>query len=294
MQITVRLGEPIRRLAGAIFLPLDFDAEPVSVADVLARLAASYPGFEAALRGDDLGRPSPYQIFVNARRTPAGSEAQTLLAPGDRVSVFLPAVGGSDAQPLTHSFYQRPTLEVARDLLGRTLVRTLDGLRLAGRIREVEAYVGEADLASHAARGPSPRNRSMYGPGGLAYIYLIYGMHHCLNVVTEAAGFPAAVLIRAIEPLAGVGVMQVNRTHLPLRGLTDGPAKLCQALAIDRQLDGHDLVAGFDLWLEPGEPIPDTAVHTTPRINVGGDQQARAVPWRFVLLQPPPLGPVCA
>jgi molybdopterin converting factor small subunit len=185
MQITVRLGEPIRRLAGSILVPLEFDAEQVSVADVLARLIASYAGFEAALRGDDLGRPSPYQIFINARRVPAGGEAHTLLAPGDKVYIFLPAVGGADGQPLPSEFYQRPTLEVARDLLGRTLVRTLDGQRVAGRISEVEAYVGEDDLASHAARGPSLRNRAMYGPGGLAYVYLIYGLHHCLNVVTE-------------------------------------------------------------------------------------------------------------
>jgi DNA-3-methyladenine glycosylase len=290
MQITVRLGEPIRRLAGSIFVPLDFDADQVSVADVLARLAASYPGFEAALRGDDLGRPFPYQIFVNARRAPAGSEAQTPLAPGDKVYIFLPAVGGSDAQPLPPGFYARPTLEVARDLLGRTLVRTLDGQRLAGRICEVEAYVGEADLASHAARGPSPRNRSMYGPGGLAYVYLIYGLHYCLNVVTEEAGFPAAVLIRVIEPLEGLPLIQANRAIRPLRSLTDGPAKLCQALAIDRRLDGHDLTSGVGLWLEPGEPVPATAVQTTPRVNVGGDQQARTVPWRFALRQKEPEG----
>ena len=294
MQITVRLGEPIRRLAGSILVSLDFDAEKISVADVLARLIASYPGFEAALSGDDLGRPSPYQVFINARRVPAGREAHTLLAPGDKVYIFLPAVGGSDGQPLPADFYQRPTLEVARDLLGRTLVRTLLGQRLAGRISEVEAYVGEDDLASHAARGPSPRNRAMYGPGGLAYVYLIYGMYHCLNVVTEGAGFPAAVLIRSIEPLEGRESMKENRASGARNGLTDGPAKLCQALALDRRLDGHDLAAGVELWLEAGEPVPDAAVQTTPRINVGGDPQARSVPWRFVLRYPPTLGPVCA
>jgi DNA-3-methyladenine glycosylase len=292
MQITVRLGEPIRRLAGSILVPLDFDAEQVSVADVLARLAAAYPGFEAALRGDDLGRPAPYQIFVNARRTQTGSEAQTLLVPGDKVYIFLPAVGGSDAQPLPHAFYQRATLEVARDLLGRNLIRMLNGQRLAGRISEVEAYVGEADLASHAARGPSSRNRAMYGPGGLAYVYLIYGIHYCLNVVTEATGFPAAVLIRRIEPLEGLALMQANRAGRPARGLTGGPAKLCQALAIDRRLDGHDLRVGVELWLEAGTPAPDPAVHATVRVNVGGDQQARTVPWRFVLWEPPTIEPV--
>jgi DNA-3-methyladenine glycosylase len=282
MQITVRLGEPIRLLAGSIFVTLDFASDQVSLADVLARLAASYPGFEAALRGDDLGRPSPYQIFVNARRVPAGAEANTLLAPNDKVYIFLPAVGGSGTDPLPPGFYSRPTLDVARDLLGRTLVRTLDGRCLTGRICEVEAYVGEADLASHAARGPSARNRSMYGPGGLAYVYLIYGLHHCLNVVTEAAGFPAAVLIRTIEPLEGLAAMQANRAG-PLHRLVDGPAKLCQALAIDRRLDGHNLTAGIELWLEAGEPVPDAAVQTTPRVNVGGDERSKTIPWRFVL-----------
>lgn len=283
MQVTVRLGEPIRRLAGSILVPLDFDAEQVSVADVLARLAVSYPGFVAALRGDDLGHPSPYRIFVDARQVAAGQEAQTWLAPGQKIYIFLPAVGGVAPAPLPHSFYQRPTLEVARNLLGRTLVRALNGQRLAGRICEVEAYVGEDDLASHAARGPSARNRSMYGPGGLAYVYLIYGMHHCLNVVTEHTGYPAAVLIRAMEPLDGLAQMQQNRGGRTGRGLLDGPAKLCQALAIDRRLDGHDLAVGVELWLEPGEPVPASAIRATARVNVGGDPQARSVPWRFVL-----------
>lgn len=283
MQITVRLGEPIRRLAGAVFISLDFDAAELSVADVLARLAVVYPGFAAALAGDDLGRPSPYQIFVNARRTPPGAEAQTLLAAGDRVSIFLPAVGGSGPDPLPRDFFLRPTLVTARDLLGRTLVRMLDGQRLAGRISEVEAYIGEDDLASHAARGITPRNRPMYGSGGQAYVYLIYGMYHCLNVVTEGEGFPAAVLIRAIQPLEGLARMESHRPGRPRRSLADGPAKLCQALAIDRRLDGWDLTAGAALWLEAGAPVSEEAVRATPRINVGGDALARTIPWRFVV-----------
>ena len=294
MQITVRLGEPIRRLAGSIFVSLDFDADQVSVADVLARLGAAFPGFEAALRGDNLGRPSPYRIFVDARQVMAGQETQTWLASGQKVYIFLPAVGGVDPAPLPRNFYLRPTLEVARDLLGRTLVHVVDGQRLAGRICEVEAYVGEDDLASHAARGPSLRNRAMYGPGGLAYVYLIYGMHHCLNVVTEDAGFPAAVLIRGIEPLEGVATMRENRASGARNGLTDGPAKLCQALAIDRRLDGHDLTSGAELWLEAGEPVPASLIRATPRINVGGDEQARSVPWRYVGQQPSPRGPILA
>ncbi len=292
MRIAVRLGEPIRRVTGSILVLLDFDAAQVTLADVLARLAAGYPGFEAALRGDDLGRPSPYRVFVNARQAPAGQETQIVLADGDKVSIFLPAVGGAGQPRLASGFFRRPTLDVARELLGCTLVRALDGQRLAGRICEVEAYVGESDQASHAARGPTARNRAMYGPGGLAYVYLIYGMHHCLNVVTEEAGFPAAVLIRAIEPLEGMATMQANRGGRSSRGLTDGPAKLCQALAIDRRLDGHDLTAGVDLWLERGTPVAPNAVRTTPRINVRGDEQAVTVPWRFVLDPRAWLGPV--
>ena len=193
------------------------------------------------------------------------------------------AGAAGQAAALAQGFYRRPTLDVARDLLGRTLVRVLDGQRLAGRISEVEAYVGEDDLASHDARGLTPRNRPMYGPGGLAYVYLIYGMHHCLNAVTEGEGFPAAVLIRAMEPLEGVAAMQAQRGGRPLRDLTNGPARLCQALAIDRRLNSHDLTAGVGLWLEPGEPPPASAIVATPRINVGGDQRARTIPWRFVL-----------
>lgn len=291
LRVMVRLGEPLWRVADTFRLYLEFTEDSVTVADVLARLAATYSGFDAAYRGQDLRRAMPYQVFVNARIVSPGTEAQRQLVDGDKVYIFLPAVGGQDVQPLPQSFYLRPTLEVARDLLGRRLVRWLDGRRISGRIVEVEAYVGESDQASHAARGRTDRNRAMYGPGGLAYVYFIYGMYHCLNVVTEAAGFPAAVLVRSVEPLEGMEAMAERRPGQPVRSLANGPGKLCQAMGIDRRLDGHDLTAGAELWLEAGQPVLDAEVQATPRVNVIGDAQARTAPWRFLAVscEPRPL-----
>ena len=283
MQIMVRLGEPLWRAAGALRLYLDFAEGEVTVADLLARLGAAYPDFDAAFRGDALGRLLPYQVFVNARRVPLGGEAQRTLVDGDKVYLFLPAIGGVERAPLPREFYLRDTLLVARELLGARLVRTLDGQRAAGSVVEVEVYIGEDDLASHAAGGPSDRNRAMYEPGGYAYVYFIYGMHYCLNVVTEAGGFPAAVLIRGIHPLEGIDLMAARRPGQPLRSFTNGPAKLCQALAIDRRLDRHDLTQGVELWLEPGEPVRDEQIVATPRVNVTGDERARSVWWRWVV-----------
>ena len=207
---------------------------------------------------------------------------------------------------LGRSFYERPTLEVARDLLGQRLVRVIEGRRLSGLIVEVEAYIGEEDRASHASVGRTPRNEAMYGPAGHAYVYLIYGVHHCLNVVTEAEGFPAAVLIRAIEPTEGIELMRAHRPGHPDDRLTNGPAKLCQALAIDLSLNGADLCAGEALFIEvanarrttpqaigcpeppasvreEGEGVADDLVIATPRIGVRGDELARTRPWRFHL-----------
>lgn len=281
MRITVRLGEPLWRAAGVMRLTLDLPQEPVTVADVLAALAARHAGFESAFRGEDLGHFMPYQVFVNASLVTKGEAHRRTLQDGDKVHIFLPAAGGSQGVVLPREFYQQPTLLVARQLLGARLVRCLDGQRLSGRIVEVEAYVGEEDQASHAAGGPTPRNRSMYSPAGLAYVYLIYGMYHCFNVVTEREGFPAAILIRAIEPLEGTQSMAARRAGQTWRRLADGPGKLCQALAIDRSLDGHDLTTGVQLWLEAGPPLSDSQVERTPRINVRGDDRARSVPWRF-------------
>jgi DNA-3-methyladenine glycosylase len=161
-------------------------------------------------------------------------------------------------------------------------VRVLDGVRLSGRIVEVEAYVGEEDQASHARFGRTMRNAPMYGPPGHGYVYLIYGIHHCLNVVTEREGYPAAVLVRAMEPLEGIEEMRIRRGNRPDVQLTSGPARLCQALGIDRSFDRIDLCApGALLFLEEDASIPDGAVATGPRVGVRGDEVAVTIPWRF-------------
>jgi DNA-3-methyladenine glycosylase len=142
---------------------------------------------------------------------------------------------------LNRKFYNRSTLKVAKELLGKYLVNEKDGNYVSGKIVETEAYIGPDDPASHAYRGVTPRNKVMFGDPGYAYIYFTYGMHHCLNFVTEREGFPAAVLIRALEPADGIEIMKERRKTKDLKSLTNGPAKLCQALGIDRTLNGADL-----------------------------------------------------
>jgi DNA-3-methyladenine glycosylase len=185
---------------------------------------------------------------------------------------------------LGRDFFARDTLTVARELLAQRLVRVLDMERLSGRIVEVEAYVGEEDQACHARSGRTERNASMYGPPGHAYVYFVYGMHHCLNIVTEREGFPAAVLIRALEPLEGIEAMRSCRGGRADVELLSGPARLCQALGINRRFDGVDLCApGAHLFVERAAAVPDEAVAAGPRIGVRGDEAALAAPWRFYL-----------
>src|SRR6187402_3364946 len=149
--------------------------------------------------------------------------------------------------PLPREFFARPTVEVARDLLGTLLCRqTVDGLTI-GRIVETEAYGGPEDLASHSRAGRTRRTAPMFGEVGHAYVYLVYGMHECLNVVARPASAEAgAVLLRAIEPVTGLDLMRTRRDRAadPDARLASGPAKLCQAMAVDRSLDGHDLTSG--------------------------------------------------
>ncbi len=173
-------------------------------------------------------------------------------------------------------------MEVARDLLGRLLVRIYGGIRLSGKIVETEAYLGANDPASHAYKGPTERNRVMFGPPGYAYVYFIYGMHHCLNIVTESDGVAGAVLIRAIEPVEGVDVMQRLRNGRPIAELTNGPAKLTQALGLDISWNGTDLCTSDELFLEEGDPVPDEEVMTATRIGLSGGETKDA-PWRFVI-----------
>jgi len=189
-------------------------------------------------------------------------------------------------------FFARPTLVAAVDLIGRRLVRVRRGRRLAGRIVEVEAYIGAADTACHAHRGCTPRNRVMFGPPGHAYVYFTYGMHHMLNVVTERDGFPAAILVRALEPEEGVDSMRrrrarAGRLRMARRDATwtaGGPGRLCQALAIDRGLDGEDLEASPRLFFEEGRPAARRDVARTTRVGIdSAAPRDRAAPWRFIL-----------
>ncbi|MGC8782383.1 MAG: DNA-3-methyladenine glycosylase [Anaerolineae bacterium] len=182
---------------------------------------------------------------------------------------------------LPRSFYDRPTPVVARALLGQRLVRVLEGQRLSGLICEAEAYGGPDDEASHAFRR-TPRSAIMYGPPGHAYVYFIYGMYFCLNVVTEADGRPGAVLIRAIVPQEGIETMRRRRQVAGDRHLADGPGKLCLALGITRDQNGLDLTTGGELFIETGVAVPAAEIAATPRIGVRGDADALGRPWRFV------------
>ena len=185
---------------------------------------------------------------------------------------------------LPRAFFLRDPETVAKALLGQRLVRTLNRKRVAGRIIEVEAYLGERDAAAHTYRGRrTPRNEAMYAIGGTAYVYFIYGLHHCVNVVTQDVNEPTAVLIRALEPVEGLDVMQRNRGRKD--AVCDGPAKLCQALAIDRRLNGIDLTQSEQLWIERDEPI--STFKRTPRIGVDYAGAWAKKPLRFFASPPP-------
>jgi len=182
---------------------------------------------------------------------------------------------------LSQTFYDRPTLTVARELIGARLVRVLDGVRLAGIIIEAEAYVGEADLGCHAKSGKTKRNAPMYGPPGHAYVYFTYGMHWMLNAVTEREGFPAAVLIRAMEPVEGADITSARRQGRD----TNGPAKLTQALGIDASLNGVSLCdPATGLWIEAGTPVSGSDIIASPRVGLDTVPEPwKSVPWRFQL-----------
>jgi DNA-3-methyladenine glycosylase len=171
-----------------------------------------------------------------------------------------------------------PPEVAAPRLLGCLLVREYGGHRLAGRIVETEAYA-EHDAASHSYRGRTPRTEIMFGAPGHLYVYFTYGMHYCANVVTGPEGFGSAVLIRAIEPLEGLDEMSLNRHGLHGEQLTNGPAKFCQAFAIDKDLNGHDL-RQLPLQLLLGPAVPKDAIVQTTRIGIS---QATDVPWRFYI-----------
>lgn len=189
---------------------------------------------------------------------------------------------------LSRDFYSRPTLEVARRLLGKRLVRLEGERRMAGVILETEAYIGQEDLGCHARAGLTPRTRPMFGPPGHTYVYFTYGMHWMLNFVTEAIGFPAAVLIRAIYPTEGLDMMAARRNGQPRQRWSDGPAKLCRALNIDGAQNGLDLCdTDAKIFVEDGPSFPDVSVTNTPRVGLYTVPEPwKSVPWRF-LAKPP-------
>lgn len=194
---------------------------------------------------------------------------------------------------LQSDFYNRPTLTVARALLGARLLRMDGGTRLEGIITETEAYVGETDLACHAKAGRTRRTQAMYGPPGTAYVYFTYGMHWCFNVVTEAEGFPAAVLIRAIslvdsvETADGLRVVAQRRAKAKRADWTNGPAKLTAAFAIDSAFNGTDLTTPeTGLWIEAGQPVSDEFVTIGPRVGLYNVPEPwKSIAWRFVWLE---------
>lgn len=181
------------------------------------------------------------------------------------------AIASSSRLPaLPRDFYARDTVLVAQELLGMLLRHRIDGRTLIGRIVETEAYLGTHDLAAHSSKGITPRTRIMFGPPGFAYVYLIYGMHHCMNVVTEPAGNGAAVLIRALEPVAGI------------EGNTRGPGLLCRALRIDRNLNGEDL-CGNRLSIAAPSSRTCAPIVRRPRVGVAYAGDWADKPLRFYI-----------
>lgn len=183
--------------------------------------------------------------------------------------------------PLPRKFYNRPTLTVARELIGARLIRVLDGIKLVGFITETEAYISQKDLACHAKAGITPRTKVMFGEPGHAYVYFTYGNHWMLNAVTEQEGFPAAVLIRAIQPIEGVEIMSERRQGRD----TFGPGKLCQAMAITKSENGADLTeAASGLWIEAGTKVPNKSVTIGARVGLNNTPEPwLSKPWRFLV-----------
>jgi len=185
-------------------------------------------------------------------------------------------------KPLPRSFFEQQTLQVAKDLLGKYIIRETDGETVSACIVDVEAYVGFDDRASHASRGRTKRTDIMFGLSGRAYVYLIYGMYHCLNLVTEAIDYPAAVLIRGIE------VCQKDSAHAGAPVRIDGPGRTCRFLRVDRTLNGLDTTLGQGLWIEDrGEKIAPLRIQALPRVGVDYAEAWAKKPWRFCIEQHP-------
>lgn len=193
-----------------------------------------------------------------------------------------------ESKILPATFYQRPVLEVARDLLGKRLVRIFDGQRVGGMIIEVEAYDGEQDKACHARSGKTNRNFVMYGPSGRAYVYFVYGIHWMLNCVCGDNGFPAAVLFRALYPIEGLDTITRNRRGINPKDKCSGPARLTKALGIDQTFNNIDLTThNSGLFIEELQSIPEEGIIRSPRIGIqyAGEPWV-SLPWRFLVTSP--------
>ena len=186
----------------------------------------------------------------------------------------------SSPVPLAREFFDRPTLTVAKELLGKVLMRRTPNGIIQAKIVDAEAYVGPKDKACHASKGRTKRTEIMFGPPGFTYVYLIYGMYHCLNIVTEQAGYPAAILIRGLEILG-----EDRLTGLPAR--IDGPGRVCRYLEIDRAHNGLDATLSTTLWIEDrGLGVSRNQIQTLPRIGVDYAGKWAKKPWRFCLPAP--------
>ena len=181
---------------------------------------------------------------------------------------------------LPRSFYQQDGLSLAKALLGKVLLRRVGEQLTAGRIVETEAYLGLQDPAAHSYKGNTQRTRIQFSPGGFAYVYLIYGMHCCMNIVAAPKGTPHVVLLRALEPVAGLNFMEQRRHTNRVRNLCSGPGKLCQAMAIDRSCYGMDLL-GDQLWLEDAPALPEEQIAVSKRIHIDYAGEAANWPYRF-------------
>ncbi|MCR4322607.1 MAG: DNA-3-methyladenine glycosylase [Candidatus Azambacteria bacterium] len=200
-----------------------------------------------------------------------------------RVDAWVRIIIMSRLKKLAPAFFQQPTLDVARSLLGKYLVVKRGDVILSGKIVETEAYVGEDDLACHASKGRTPRTETLYQKAGTVYVYLVYGMYHCLNIVTEKKGFPSAVLIRAVEPKDGIERMKKNRKTAAPHNLASGPGKVCEAFGITRKMNGES-VRGVHIWIEDrGEIVHANDIVAVPRIGIAYAGVCARYPWRFYI-----------
>lgn len=185
---------------------------------------------------------------------------------------------------LNQTFYNQNTLLIAKKLLGNLLVYNSPQGLISGKIIETEAYVGPKDKASHASKGKTPRTELMFGPAGYWYIYLIYGMYNCLNIVTDKNHYPAAVLIRAVEPIDGIKIMEKNRKTTKLTNLCSGPGKLCQAYGIDKKLNQSKAFSKTKLYIKQSKKtIKPSQIIKAKRVGVDYAQNYKDKLWRFYI-----------